>query len=114
MEDGLLDVLEENGVGAIAFSSLEQGILTDKYLKGFPAQSRAVRDPRYLKKEKVTPEIVSKMKKLNKIAQARKQTLAQMAVAWILKDERMTSVVMGASSPEQIIENVKGVSKILK
>lgn len=111
-EDGLLDVLEEEGIGAIAFSPLEQGILTDKYLKDFPEDSRAVRDPRYLKKDKITPELRAKLKKLNKIAQDRKQTLAQMAIAWLLKDERITSVLVGASTPDQVKENVKGMSKL--
>ncbi len=111
-EDGLLDVLEEEGVGAIAFSPLEQGVLTDKYLKGFPENSRAVHDARYLKKESITPEILKKVKKLNQIAKDRKQSLAQMAVCWILKDPRITSVVIGASSPEQVSENVKGLSRL--
>jgi L-glyceraldehyde 3-phosphate reductase len=112
VEHGLMDVLDAEGIGSIAFSPLEQGMLTDKYLKGFPKDARAMKDGRYLKKDQVTPEVLSKVKKLNKIAQDRKQTLAQMAITWLLKDERVTSVLIGASSPEQIIENVKGLSKL--
>ena len=112
VEDGLLNVLEEEGIGAIVFSPLEQGLLTDKYLKGFPADARAVRDGRYLKKDRITPELLSKVKKLNKIAKERKQTLAQMAINWLLKDERVTSVLIGASSPEQVSENVKGLKNL--
>jgi L-glyceraldehyde 3-phosphate reductase len=107
-----MDVLDAEGIGSIAFSPLEQGMLTDKYLKGFPKDARAMKDGRYLKKDQVTPEVLSKVRKLNKIALDRKQTLAQMAITWLLKDERVTSVLIGASSPEQIIENVKGLSKL--
>jgi L-glyceraldehyde 3-phosphate reductase len=112
VEHGLMDVLDAEGIGSIAFSPLEQGMLTDKYLKGFPKDARAMKDGRYLKKDQVTPEVLSKVRKLNKIALDRKQTLAQMAITWLLKDERVTSVLIGASSPEQIIENVKGLSKL--
>lgn len=112
VEDGLLDVLEKEGVGAIVFSPLEQGLLTERYLKGFPKEARAVRDGRYLKKDRITPELLSKVRKLNKIAKDRNQTLAQMAINWLLKDERITSVLIGASTPEQIVENVKGLKKL--
>ncbi|HET9905587.1 MAG TPA: L-glyceraldehyde 3-phosphate reductase [Anaerolineales bacterium] len=112
VEDGLLNVLEEEGIGSIVFSPLEQGLLTDKYLKGFPKDARAVRDGRYLKKDRITPEVLSAIKKLNKIAKDRNQTLAQMAINWLLKDERVTSVLIGASSSEQIIENVKGLKRL--
>lgn len=112
VEEGLLDVLAEEGIGAIAFSPLEQGLLTEKYLKGFPKEARAVRDGRYLKKDRITPELLWKVKKLNKIARDRKQSLAQMAINWLLKDERITSVLIGASTPEQITENVKGLNKL--
>lgn len=112
VENDLLNVLEEEGIGSIVFSPLEQGLLTDKYLKGFPKDARAVRDGRYLKKDRITPEVLSVIKKLNKIAKDRNQTLAQMAINWLLKDERVTSVLIGASSSEQIIENVKGLKKL--
>jgi L-glyceraldehyde 3-phosphate reductase len=112
VENGLMDVLEEEGIGAIAFSPLEQGILTNRYLKGFPDDSRAVRDGRYLTKDRITSKLLKKVKKLDKIAKDRKQTLAQMAITWLLKDERITSVLIGASSPQQVVENVKGLSKL--
>ena len=98
VEDGLLNVLEEGGIGTIAFPPLEQGILRDRYLKGCPSNARAIRDGRYLKKDRITPALLSKVKKLNKIAKNRNQTLAQMAIHWLLKDERITSVLIGASS----------------
>jgi len=107
VEDELLDVLEEKGVGAIAFSPLEQGILTDKYLKGFPKDSRAVKDGRYLKTSQLTEDIIAKVSALNDIALSREQTLAQMAVAWLLKDKRVTSVLVGVSKKEQLLENIK-------
>ena len=107
VEDGLLDVLEKKGVGAIAFSPLEQGILSDKYLKGFPKDSRAVKDGRYLKTSHLTEEVINKVSALNDIALSRDQSLAQMAVAWLLKDKRVTSVLVGVSKKEQLLENIK-------
>lgn len=106
VEGGLLDVLEMQGVGAIAFSPLEQGILTDKYLKGLPEDSRMVKDGRYLSKDKLTPELLEKVRQLNEIAKGRGQSLAQMAVAWLLKDPRITTVLVGASTPEQMLDNI--------
>ena len=107
VEDGLLDELEKKGVGAIAFSPLEQGILSDKYLKGFPKDSRAVKDGRYLKTSHLTEEVINKVSELNDIALSRDQSLAQMAVAWLLKDKRVTSVLVGVSKKEQLLENIK-------
>lgn len=106
VEDGLLNLLEEEGVGAIAFSPLDQGILTDKYLNGFPEDSRAVKDGRYLKTVQVN-EKLTKIKLLNEIALERNQSLAQMAIAWILKDYRITSVLIGASKTTQILDSLK-------
>ena len=106
VEGGLLQVLENQGVGAIAFSPLEQGILTDKYLKGLPESSRMVKDGRYLHKENLTPALMQKVQRLNDIAQDRGQTLAQMAIAWLLKDPRITTVLVGASSPKQMLDNI--------
>jgi L-glyceraldehyde 3-phosphate reductase len=106
VEDGLLDVLEQEGVGSIAFSPLEQGVLTDRYLHGFPEDSRAMRDGRYLNQGKIPPERLEKARKLNEIAQSRGQSLAQMAIAWLLKDRRVTSVLVGASSPRQMLDNL--------
>jgi L-glyceraldehyde 3-phosphate reductase len=104
-KDGLLDVLEKNGVGCIPFSPLAQGLLTNKYLKGIPKGSRATRGV-FLKQEQITPEVLAKVKALNAIATERNQSLAQMALAWLLKDERVTSVLIGASSSAQLLDSV--------
>ena len=112
VENGLLDVLENEGVGAIAFSPLNQGILTDKYLNGFPEDSRAVKDGRYLKTEQIDKELISKMKQLNKIAISRGQSLAQMAISWLLKDNRITSVLVGASKSEQLLDSLKALDNL--
>ncbi|MBO9681408.1 MAG: L-glyceraldehyde 3-phosphate reductase [Flavisolibacter sp.] len=108
VEDGLLDVLDKNGVGCIAFSSLAQGILTNKYLNGIPADSRAAseRGNGALERNALTQQILSKVYQLNKIAEGRGQSLAQMALGWILKDQRMTSLIIGASKPEQVIDSI--------
>ena len=106
-EEGLQDVLRREGVGMIAFSPLNNGVLTDKYLHGIPADSRAGHDPRYLKPEMITPEKLRKVKKLNEMACARGQSLAQMALRWELRDPVVTSALIGASRPEQILENLR-------
>lgn len=111
-EDGLLDELGTQGIGAIAFSPLEQGILSDKYLNGIPEDSRALKDKRYLKAEHLTKEKIDKVKQLNGIATNRGQSLAQMAIAWLLKDDRITSVLVGVSSPIQILDNVKSIENL--
>jgi L-glyceraldehyde 3-phosphate reductase len=110
VENGLMDVLGEKGVGSIAFSPLEQGMLTDKYLKGIPADSRAAKDGRYLKPDQIGGEKLEMIKKLNEIAINRGQSLAQMAIAWLLKDQRITSVLIGVSKPEQLDDNVAAVA----
>jgi len=102
MEDGLLDVLEEEGVGCIPFSPLAQGLLTDKYLKGIPAGSRADKPHGFLERSAITKELVDKLRKLNELAKKRDQSLAQMALSWILRDNRITSVLIGASSVSQL------------
>lgn len=118
VEDGtanspsLLDVLEEKGIGCIPFSPLEQGVLTNKYLKGIPEGSRASKPHGYLRIEDVTAQKVSKARKLNEIAAGRKQSLAQMAVAWLLKDKRVTSVLVGVSSVEQLQDNLKSLDNL--
>lgn len=112
VEGGLLDVLEKEGVGSIVFSPLEQGLLTDKYLTGFPKDSRAVRDGRYLKKSGITPEKLEKVRRLNDLARERGQSLAQMAIAWLLKDPRVTSVLVGASSPKQMLDNIGALKNL--
>lgn len=109
VEGGLLDVLGEKGIGSIAFSPLEQGMLTDKYLKGIPEDSRAAKDGRYLKPEQIGGEKLEMIRQLNEIAKTRNQTLAQMAIAWLLKDPRITSVLVGVSKPEQLDDNVSAV-----
>ena len=110
-KDGVKAYCKEAGMGIIAFSPLAQGLLTDKYLHGIPADSRIARDPRFLKESALTPERLAQIRALNEIAQVRGQTLAQMALSWILKDDEVCSVLIGASRPEQITENVKIVEK---
>lgn len=110
VEDELLDVLEDEGIGCIPFSPLAQGLLTDKYLNGIPKGSRATREV-FLKKEDVD-SAYDKIVKLNNIALKRGQSLAQMALAWILKDKRITSVLIGASSVNQIEDNVETLKNI--
>jgi len=108
----LLDVLEETGMGCIPFSPLEQGLLSDKYLKGIPAGSRAANPNGFLKIEDVTEQRISKAKKLNVIASERNQSLAEMAIAWLLKDPRITSVLVGVSSVEQLNDNLKTLKNL--
>ena len=112
-DQSLLDVLEESGIGCIPFSPLEQGLLTDKYLKGIPAGSRASNPNGFLKIEDVTEQRVSKAKKLNEIAINRNQSLAQMAIAWLLKDSRITSVLVGVSSVAQLDDNLKTLKNLV-
>lgn len=112
-ENGLLDVLEEKGVGGIAFSPLAQGLLTNKYLYGIPDDSRAKKAHGYLKENEVTPAVVNKVRQLNDLASARDQSLAQMALAWLLKDLRVTSVLVGANSVTQLTDNMRAVNNTL-
>lgn len=112
VEDGLLDVIENKGMGTIAFSPLAQGMLTNKYFNGIPKDSRAGGESVFLSDKNITPEILEKTHKLNEIAQNRGQTLAQMALAWVLKEQVMTSVIIGASRLEQIRENVEIVNNL--
>jgi L-glyceraldehyde 3-phosphate reductase len=111
VEDGLLNILEDNGVGLIAFSPLAQGLLTNKYIDGIPQGSRATKSV-FLKPEMITPEKLDRIRKLNSIAQKRNQTLAQMALAWLLKDKRVTSVLIGASSTSQLDDNLAMLSNM--
>ena len=111
-EAGLLDVLEEKGVGCIAFSPLAQGLLTDKYLKGIPENSRAFNPNGHLKTDEVSEERIQKIIQLNAIAQQRNQSLAQMALAWLLKDNRITSVLIGASSVGQLKNNIDSLQNL--
>lgn len=103
------DVLRREGVGCICFAPLQNGLLTGKYLNGIPADSRAAHDPRYLKPSSITEDKLSKIAKLNEIALGRGQKLAQMALQWVLRDDVVTSALIGASRPEQIYENVQAI-----
>ena len=112
VEEALLDTLETIGIGSIVFSPLEQGILTSKYLDGIPSDSRAATEGSYLDKSQITPEVVEQIQKLNKIAESRDQSLAQMAVSWLLKDERVTSVLVGVSKVSQLEDNIAAIKNI--
>lgn len=109
--DGVLENCGPNGVGFIAFSPLAQGLLTNRYINGIPQDSRIGRGG-YLKKESLTPETLRKIKYLNEVAANRQQSLAQMAVSWLLNDKRVSSVIVGASSVAQLSDNIKAVKKI--
>jgi L-glyceraldehyde 3-phosphate reductase len=110
IEPELLDVLEEEGIGCIAFSPLAQGLLTDRYLSGVPEGSRASR-PSSLSPDQLSEQVMAKVRALNEIATRRGQTLAQLAIAWVLRDPRVTSALIGASSVEQLEANVGSLAK---
>jgi L-glyceraldehyde 3-phosphate reductase len=114
VENGLLDVLEKEKVGCITFSSLAQGLLTNKYLNGIPADSRVGRhlENGAITESQVTDAVIKKVNRLNKIAESRNQSLAQMAIAWILKDDRITSVILGASKPQQVTDAIGAIRNI--
>ena len=111
IEDGLLDTLGELGVGCIAFSPLAQGLLTDRYLDGIPADSRGARGGS-MQKRMLTDETLGRVRALNDIASGRGQTLAQLALSWALRDERVTSVLIGASSLAQLDDNLAAVQNL--
>ncbi|MBN2484760.1 MAG: L-glyceraldehyde 3-phosphate reductase [Bacteroidales bacterium] len=111
-EEGLLDVLEEKGIGAIVFSPLAQGLLTDRYLNGIPDDSRVAKPNRFLTKEHLTTELMDKIRRLNSLATERGQSLSQMALAWLLRDPRVTSVLIGASSTEQLNINLGALKRL--
>ena len=110
-DDRLLDALEDLGVGSIAFTPLAQGLLTNKYLNGLPSDSRAMQD-KSLDKAKLTPDLIEALNKLNDIASGRDQTLAQMALAWVLRGDRVTTALIGASKPEQILDCVGAIENL--
>jgi L-glyceraldehyde 3-phosphate reductase len=110
VEGGLLDVLEQEGIGCIAFSPLSQGLLTDRYLKGIPSDSRAAKHV-FLNEDRVQ-QMLPQIKELNEIAAQRGQSLSQMAIAWLLKDSRVTSVLIGASSVAQLENNLGALGNI--
>lgn len=107
IENGLTDVLAEEGVGCIAFAPLANGVLTNRYLNGIPADSRAAHDPRHLKVSDITDEKLTIVRKLNELAQKRGQTVAQLVLLWTLRNPVVTSALIGASRPEQIEENIR-------
>ena len=110
--NGLLASAEKEGKGVIIFSPLEQGVLTDRYLEGIPDDSRIRTSGKFLTEKALTPERMEKVAKLNEVAKERGQTLAQMALAWVLNNPAVTSVLIGASKPEQILENLKAVDNV--
>jgi len=113
IEPELLGTLEKEGIGCVVFSPLAKGLLTDRYFKGVPADSRAGHDPRFLKPEDITDKLLGQTKKLNELAQARSQSLAQMSLAWVLRHKTVTSALIGASRPSQVDDCV-GATKNLK
>ncbi len=112
IENGLQDVLAEEGIGSISFCPLAQGMLTNKYIHGIPADSRAAKSSPFLTADRIKAETIAKVVKLNEIAENRGQSLAQMACAWNLRGGKLTSVLLGASKPSQIIENVGALKKL--
>jgi L-glyceraldehyde 3-phosphate reductase len=111
VEKDLLDLLEDKGIGCIPFSPLAQGLLTDRYLQGIPKGSRVDKNVGFLREEHITEEVISKVKKLNEIAKQRGQSITQLALSWVLKDKRITSVLIGASSVEQVLHNLDSIKK---
>ena len=112
IESGLLDTLEREGIGCIAFCPLAQGLLTDRYLNGIPSDSRAGKPDTFLKKSDVTESALAKVRALSEIARSRCQSVAQMALVWVLRDPRMTSALIGASRVEQIEQNVAALANL--
>ncbi|MBB5620605.1 L-glyceraldehyde 3-phosphate reductase [Pedobacter cryoconitis] len=112
IEGGLLDLLGEQGVGCIPFSPLAQGLLTNKYLHGIPEDSRAAKPHGFLQENQITAERLHQLQELNALAVKRGQSLAQMALSWILRDERITSVLVGASRPEQLADSIKCLDQL--
>ena len=113
VEDGLLDLLGDEGVGCIPFSPLAQGLLTNKYLHGIPEDSRVAKGVGFLTESNLTPERLDKIRRLNDLAATRHQSLAQMALSWLLKDERVTSVLIGASKPEQLDDSLRCLENLV-
>lgn len=111
-ERGLFDTLLKEGIGSIVFSPLAQGLLSNRYLSGIPADSRAGHDPRFLKPEQITEKKIACIKALNALANARGQSLAQMALAWVLREPAVTTALIGASKPEQVTDNVATVKNL--
>ena len=110
-DDGLTDTLKEVGAGCICFSPLAQGKLSTKYLNGIPQNSRAAKS-KFLSKDSITPELLKKINLLNEIAISRNQTLSQMALSWVLRENKVTTALIGASTPEQILENIESLNNL--
>jgi L-glyceraldehyde 3-phosphate reductase len=111
-ENGLFDALGQVGAGMIAFSPLAQGLLSSRYLDGIPVGSRAARGTPLLSTKHISPELLDRLRALNDIARARGQTLAQLALAWVLRDRRMTSAIIGVSSVDQLHENLAALQNL--
>jgi L-glyceraldehyde 3-phosphate reductase len=109
-EGGLLDTLSEEGIGCIAFCPLAKGLLTNRYLHGIPADSRIAKPTGTLQSDQLTPQRLDQIRRLNAIAESRGQSLAQMALQWVLRDKRVTSALIGASRISQLEENVKSIA----
>ena len=112
IEAGVLDVLEKEGIGCIAFCPLAQGLLTNRYLNGIPSDSRANKPHGFLKKNDVSEQRMTQVRALDELAQSRGQSVAQLALAWVLRDSRMTSALIGASRVEQIEQNVAALANL--
>ena len=112
IEDGLVDVLDEEGIGCIVFSPLDQGVLTNRYLKGIPTDSRAGKPDTFLSREDITEDKLSKVQRLNEMAQKRGQSMAQMALAWVLRQPAVTSALVGASRVSQVEDSVATLNKL--
>ncbi len=112
IETGLLDVLKEEGIGCIAFCPLAQGLLTNRYLDGIPADSRANKPDAFLTRNDVTQDALTKVRALSEVARSRGQSVAQLALAWVLRDPRMTSALIGASRVEQVEQNVAALANL--
>ncbi len=112
IENSLLDVLEQEGIGCIVFSPLAQGLLTDRYLKGIPDESRAAKPHGFLQREVITKVVLSKIESLNQIAKRRGQSLAQMAIAWVLRHSQVTSALIGVSRAEQLQDNLAALKNL--
>lgn len=111
-EEGLFETLDKHGIGAIAYSPLAQGLLTNKYLNGIPEDSRAKRPEGFLQESEINPQLIDKLRRLNEMAQSRGQSLAQMAICWILRKPTVTSVLIGARSVPQLEDNLESLSNI--
>ena len=112
IEHGLAGILAEEGVGIIAFGPLAGGRLTGRYLNGIPADSRAVHDPRFLRASDINENLLKTVRALNEVAERRDQSLAQLALVWVLRSPAVTSALIGASKPEQVAENVKALENM--